>query len=90
MIGLPKYRRKPIVVEAVKITSPITIDTAEGKMTGKTGDYLITQEDGAQYPCNADTFKEMYEPVKTYNDAKNFMYRVLRKLKRKLITGTGS
>ncbi|WP_196121307.1 hypothetical protein [Anaerobacillus alkaliphilus] len=85
---MPKFRRKPLVVEAVKITSPITIDTAEGKMTGKTGDYLITQADGAQYPCNSETFEQMYEPVKSYNDAKKYMYRILRKLKRKLITGS--
>ncbi|MCT8138087.1 hypothetical protein H1D32_10175 [Anaerobacillus sp. CMMVII] len=84
---MPKYRRKPLVVEAVKITSPITIQTAEGKMSGNAGDYLITQSDGAQYPVNAETFEQTYEPVKTYTDAKNVMYRVLRKLKRKLITG---
>ena len=84
---MPKYRRKPVVVEAVKITSPITIDTLEGKLNGKAGDYLITQADGAQYPCNAETFEKTYEPVKTYIDVKTLMFKVLRKVKHKLKTG---
>lgn len=84
---MPKYKRKPVVVEAVKITSPITIETPEGSLNGKAGDYLITQADGAQYPCNPETFEKTYEPVKTYVDVKKYMYKVLRKIKRKLITG---
>lgn len=84
---MPKYRRKALVVEAVKITSAITVETAEGTMTGQPGDYLITHSDGTQYPCSADTFAKTYEPVKTYGDVKKIMYKVLRKLKRKLITG---
>lgn len=84
---MPKYRRKPIVVEAVKISSPITIDTAEGKLNGETGDYLITQADGAQFPCNAEIFDKTYEPVKTHVDVKKFIWKVLRRIKYKLKTG---
>ncbi|OIJ19231.1 hypothetical protein BKP45_13815 [Anaerobacillus alkalidiazotrophicus] len=81
---MPKFRRKPVIVEAVKITSPITIETAEGTLTGKAGDYLITHADGTQYPCNADTFKQTYEPIKV--DIRTFVYKVLRKVKHKLKT----
>ncbi|MFN7249797.1 MAG: hypothetical protein ACK4M9_03310 [Anaerobacillus sp.] len=84
---MPKFRRKPVVVEAVKITSPITIETTEGKLSGKAGDYLITQADGAQFPCDPKTFEKTYEPVKTYVDVKKLMYKVLRKIKYKLKTG---
>lgn len=84
---MPKYRRIPIIVEAVKISSPITIETAEGTLNGKSGDYLITQADGAQFPCNAETFEKTYEQVKTHVDVKKFIYKVLRRLKYKLKTG---
>lgn len=61
---MPKYRKKPIIVEAVKLTRSITIETPNGTMKGLPGDYLITDKNGEQYPCDRDQFEAEYEPVK--------------------------
>ncbi|UTW69433.1 hypothetical protein KHA80_21925 [Anaerobacillus sp. HL2] len=80
---MPKFRRKPIVVEAVKINSPITINTHEETLTGNVGDYLITHADGAQYPCDAKTFEETYEPIKFNMNVKSIAYKVIKIVKYK-------
>lgn len=76
-----KYRRKPILIEAVKITRTITIETAEGKMQGYPGDYLITDKNGDQYPCKAEQFEQEYERVKDSSDIKSFIGKTWRRLK---------
>ena len=80
---MPKFRRIPVEVEAVKLTGAMTIETIEGSMTGNSGDYLITELNGDQYTCKAEEFKHIYEPVKTRMDVKNLVVRSMRKIKRK-------
>lgn len=41
-----------------------TIDTLEGKMHAKKGDYIIRGVTGELYPCKADIFRKTYEIVK--------------------------
>jgi hypothetical protein len=57
------YRKKPVVIEAIRITRSMTVETLEGTMTGKPGDWLITGVKGEQYFCKDDIFKQTYEPV---------------------------
>lgn len=40
-----------------------TIQTLEGKMDAKFGDYIIRGVDGEMYPCRADIFEKTYEEV---------------------------
>lgn len=40
------------------------IETLEGTMIAKTGDYIIRGIKGEIYPCKADIFKQTYEEVK--------------------------
>ena len=86
---IKKYRKKPIVIEAVKFenveevlhflkvwlgkaylgiqtdmfsaANSITIDTLEGQMTAKPGDYIIKGINGEFYPCKPDIFLKTYE-----------------------------
>ena len=60
---MPKYRKKPVIVEAVQITRPMTIETLEGTMRGDPGDWLITGVKGEQYFCKDDIFQQIYEKV---------------------------
>lgn len=60
---MPKYRKKPIIIEAVKLTRKIVIKTLEGEMTGNPGDWLITGVNGEQYPCKDDIFQKTYEKL---------------------------
>lgn len=46
---------------AVKLPVDVVIPTREGTMEADGGDYLCIDADGGLYPCDADTFEEMYE-----------------------------
>ncbi|MDC3417747.1 hypothetical protein [Aquibacillus salsiterrae] len=81
---MPKYRKKPIVVEAVKLTRSITIETTDGTTKGLPGDYLITDKDGEQYLCERDQFEADYELVKGQIDFKEIIKKSVRVLKTKM------
>src|SRR3989304_5984035 len=57
------YRKKPIVIKAMKMPMRFTVKTMEGEMKGKEGDYLVTGIKGEQYPCDASIFEESYDLV---------------------------
>ena len=58
---MPKFRKKPVVIEAVQITRPMTVETLEGVMRGEPTDWLITGVKGEQYFCKNDIFLRAYE-----------------------------
>ena len=58
-----KYRKKPVVIEATQIDTPMKIKTLEGVMEGNPGDYLITGVKGEKYFCKPDIFAMTYESV---------------------------
>lgn len=60
---MPKYRKKPVVVEAYQTDTEMDIATLEGVMHASVGDYIITGVNGEQYPCKPDIFAKTYEPV---------------------------
>ena len=60
---MAKYRKKPVVIEAIRLNRRIKVETLEGTMTGEVGDFLITGVKGEQYPCKPDIFKMTYELV---------------------------
>jgi hypothetical protein len=57
------FRKLPVEVRAHRILLPCVIDTLEGSMEAKLGDWLITGVAGEQYPCKDDIFRQTYEPV---------------------------
>lgn len=57
---MPKFRKKPVAITAVRLAHPIEIPTLEGVMTGDVGDWLITGVKGEQYPCKPDIFAATY------------------------------
>jgi len=40
---------------------PFRVETLEGTMEGRAGDWLITGINGEQYPCADDIFRKTYE-----------------------------
>ncbi|MEZ0396825.1 MAG: hypothetical protein ABWK53_10410 [Anaerolineales bacterium] len=58
---MPKFRKKPVVIEAVQLTQRVVISTPEGEMIGNPGDWLITGVNGEQYPCKNEIFRKTYE-----------------------------
>jgi len=58
-----KFRKKPVVIEAVQTDAPLDIETLEGVMHASPGDWIITGINGEKYPCKPDIFEKTYEPV---------------------------
>ena len=81
---MAKYRRKPIVVDAVKLTKSITVDSEEGTAVGNPGDYLVTEPNGKQYPISAKDFEKMYAPVSENFDMLLIAKKVYRVIKYKV------
>lgn len=67
---MPRFRKKPIEVQAVRLTYRLTIQTLEGQVVGESGDWLITGVKGEQYPCRNDIFLQTYEPAHNDESAK--------------------
>jgi hypothetical protein len=60
--------RKTQLTYAAKVSVPFTVDTLEGRHTGKAGDYLAVGSQGEMYPIDAAIFEETYEAVLTAQD----------------------
>ena len=60
---MPYFCKKPVVVEAIVLEEDEIIQTLEGPLQGRKGDYLITGIQGEQYPCKSDIFHETYYEV---------------------------
>lgn len=74
---MPKFRKKPVVIEAIKYDvegklipgvlfdrlGQAYIKTLEGEMNVSVGDWIITGIKGEKYPCKPDIFEETYEAV---------------------------
>ena len=57
------FRKRPLVIEAVRLAAAAVVKTPEGDITGSPGDWLITGVHGEQYPCSSDTFRRSYQHV---------------------------
>lgn len=60
---MAKYRKKPVVVEAIQTQEEVIIETIEGNMKASPGDWIITGVNGERYPCKPDIFEKTYELV---------------------------
>lgn len=58
-----KYRKRPLIVEAFQLGVGCRINTLEGEMVGKAGDWLIKGIAGEYYPCADEVFRATYEEV---------------------------
>lgn len=54
-------KKKAIPVEAVQINEPFEVETIEGVMRGKPGDYLMKGVRGELYVCDRSIYNETYE-----------------------------
>lgn len=56
-----KFRKKPVVIDAVQTDVELKIPTLEGEMTASPGDWIITGVKGERYPCKPEIFALTYE-----------------------------
>ncbi len=57
--GFGTYR-KTVPTAARRMSVPFTVNTSEGVMEGRAGDYLCLDSKGHPYPCAADVFESSY------------------------------
>jgi hypothetical protein len=60
--GWAEYR-KTATTKARPMTQPFKVQTTEGVMEGKAGDYLCLDNAGNPYPCAREIFLSSYEPA---------------------------
>lgn len=81
---MAKYRKKPVVIEAEQWHGgdpPLSgmvldedgnyvIETLEGKMRVRDGDWRLIGVEGEKYPCKDSVFQKTYEAVEETDDGK--------------------
>ena len=66
-----KYRKRPVVIEAIQIHEEFEVETLEAdNQQGKAGDYLIKGVKGELYPCDREIFEETYDEVRDESELK--------------------
>ena len=55
--------KKPIPVKCIQINEPFKVETMEGILEGKPGDYLMIGVKGEMYPCDKKIFEETYQII---------------------------
>lgn len=58
-----KALKKPIPIKCIQINEPFEVQTIEGVMQGKPGDWLMVGVNGEMYPCDKDIFKKTYDII---------------------------
>jgi len=56
-----KAIKKPIAIRCIQIDEPFEVETMEGLMKGKKGDYLIVGIHGEMYPIDKKIFLKTYD-----------------------------
>jgi len=59
-----RCRKKPIVIKAVRMDKDFEVQTPEGIVKGKVGDYLLEGVAQEVYPCRKDIFERTYNKVR--------------------------
>ncbi len=53
--------RKTALTKATRMLEAFSVETLEGTMMGKVGDWLMVGTNGEMYPCDADIFAKTYK-----------------------------
>ena len=63
MQGAKQYVKKPVVVLAKQMDRDFIIQTANGLVKGKVGDYMVKAPSGDTWPVQKEIFETTYEEV---------------------------
>ena len=53
--------KKPIPIRCIQMQEAFRVETLEGIVEGKAGDYLMVGIKGEMYPCAKEIFEETYD-----------------------------
>ena len=60
---MANFRRKTLIIDAVRLAHSGTVDTPQGTIDYQAGDWLLTGVDGEQYTVPNKRFLKLYEPA---------------------------
>ncbi len=60
-LDFSKAIKKPIPVSCAQVMEPFQVETMEGLMQGKSGDWLMVGINGEMYPIDDEIFRKTYE-----------------------------
>ena len=63
MKGAKQYLKKPVTVLAKQLDRDFMIQTANGLVKGKVGDYMVKAPSGDTWPVQKEIFETTYEEV---------------------------
>lgn len=63
-LNFKKAMKKPIAIRCIQIDEPFKVETLEGTMIGKKGDWLMIGVNGEMYPCDKAIFEKTYDLLK--------------------------
>ena len=58
-----KAVKKPIPIRCIQMQEPFRVETMEGTLEGKAGDFLMVGIKGEMYPCDKKIFEETYDLI---------------------------
>lgn len=62
-VDFRKAIKKPIPVDCVQIHEPFEVESLEGLVRGKPGDWLMRGVRGELYVCDREIFEQTYELI---------------------------
>lgn len=63
-LAFKKAVKKPLPIKCFKMEEPFEVETLEGIMKGKKGDWLMVGIHGEMYPCDQAIFNKTYDLLK--------------------------
>jgi len=62
-LAFKKAIKKPIAIHCYQMEEPFEVETLEGVLQGKKGDWLMVGIQGELYPCDQEIFAKSYDLV---------------------------
>ena len=62
-LDFKKAIKKPIPIKCVQIDEPFEVESMEGLVKGKAGDWLMIGVNGEKYVCDAAIFHKSYDII---------------------------
>ncbi len=62
-LNFKRALKKPIPIKCIQIDEPFQVESMEGLVTGKAGDWLMIGVNGEKYVCDKAIFQKTYDII---------------------------
>jgi hypothetical protein len=63
---------RPLLIDAIHAELPLDVETSDGSLHVEAGEWLVRNDDGALFACNAAYFARTFELVKSTKSLDDF------------------